>query len=123
MNKTHPVWSILRLVILLVSMITILYINASSFDANEIFAIIVVMVGACGAEGVSSAIAKDKHHPMWSSLRLFLVMLCLVVTLFLTANNFDKTEISSIVALFLTASGTEGMSTLVSKFIKKPASS
>jgi len=47
----HPIWSILRLVVLLVSMFGVLYINASNFDRTEIVSIVQLFIMAVGIEG------------------------------------------------------------------------
>lgn len=47
-------------------------------------------------------------HPIWSLIRLFLLMTALCVVLYLEAENFDGTELRSIVWVFLAAAGIEG---------------
>lgn len=53
------------------------------------------------------------QHPVWSLLRLAVVMVALCVTLWVNASQFDATEIKSIVTMFLVAAGAEGVSQLL----------
>ena len=48
------------------------------------------------------------EHVIWSLLRVAILMAALTAILFLTASNFDATEIRTIVLTFLFAAGTEG---------------
>lgn len=107
--SSHPVWGLSRLAVLLVTLTCILYLSASSFDKTELYTIIVVMTGAATAEGASSALSKSPDYPGIGLARLVLVMMTLTATLYMTATNFDKTELRVIVGLFLTAAGAEGV--------------
>lgn len=107
--SSHPVWGLSRLTVLLVTLTGILYLSANNFDKTELYTIIVVMVGAAVAEGASSALSKSPDYPAIGLARLALVMLTLTTTLYMTAKNFDKTELHVIVGLFLTAAGAEGI--------------
>lgn len=107
--STHPVWGLSRLAVLLITLTGILYLSANNFDKTELYTIIVVMAGAAVAEGASSALSKSPDYPAVGLARLVLVMLTLTATLYMTATNFDKTELRVIVGLFLTAAGAEGV--------------
>lgn len=50
----------------------------------------------------------DGAHPIWSLIRIFLLMTTLCVVLYLEAESFDVTELRSIVWIFLAAAGIEG---------------
>jgi len=50
----------------------------------------------------------DAAHPIWSLIRLFLLMSTLCVVLYLEASHFDVTELRSIVWVFIGAAGIEG---------------
>lgn len=114
-SASHPVWGMGRLCVLLGALPVILYMNASSFDKNEIMTIIVVMTGAVSVEGVSGVFGKAPNHPVWGFSRLVFVMITLIYTLYMTASHFDKTELNTIIALFLVAAGVEGTSGLINK--------
>lgn len=58
------------------------------------------------------------NHPVWPIIRLVIVMVALVVTLWLNASSFDKTEIRTIITMFLIAGGAEGASSFLSQFRK-----
>lgn len=107
--SSHPAWGLSRLAVLLITLTGILYLSANSFDKTELYTIIVVMAGAAVAEGASSALSKSPDYPAIGLARLVLVMLTLTATLYMTATNFDKTELRVIVGLFLTAAGAEGV--------------
>jgi hypothetical protein len=50
----------------------------------------------------------DPLHPVWSLLRLTVLMVALTVILALVAEKFDKTEIIAIVGTFTAGIGLEG---------------
>lgn len=52
---------------------------------------------------------SSASHPIWSLLRLVIFMVALVLTLWLNANQFDQTEIKTIITMFVVASGAEGV--------------
>lgn len=54
-------------------------------------------------------------HPVWSILRLAVVMAALTAILFVTANKFDDTEIRTIIYVFLFAAGVEGVPQVAGK--------
>ena len=109
LSSNHPAWGLSRLAVLLITLTGILYLSASSFDKTELYTIIVVMAGAAAAEGASSALSNSADYPSIGLARLALVMMTLTATLYMTATNFDKTELRVIVGLFLTAAGAEGI--------------
>jgi len=51
---------------------------------------------------------ENPRHPIWSIVRLSILMVTLCAVLFVTATNFDYTEIRTIIATFIGAAGTEG---------------
>ena len=51
---------------------------------------------------------KDHNHPIWPIVRLSILMLSMSFVLWLLSSNFDKTEIRSIILIFVTAASTEG---------------
>ena len=122
-NSAHPIWGFGRLCTILVALVVILYTSATMFDANEIYTIILVMIGGASVEGASAAFGKPANHPVWGFARLVVVMLTLSITLFLTATNFDKTEVQAIIILFLVAAGVESTTGIVRKFQNKAGDS
>ena len=56
---------------------------------------------------------SNASHPIWSLMRLLIYMIALVATLAFNANNFDSTEIKTIITMFVVASGTEGVTQFV----------
>jgi hypothetical protein len=122
-DSAHPVWGFGRLCTILVALIVILHISATAFDANEIYTLIIVMVSGASAEGASAAFGKPANHPAWGFARLVAVMVTLITTLYMTATNFDDTEVQSIVILFLVAAGVESVTGIVRKFQNKAGKS
>lgn len=63
-NPAHPIWSILRLTILMILLSLILYFNASDFDATEIKTLTQYFLAAASLEGgvavVKSLISKKE---------------------------------------------------------------
>ena len=53
-------------------------------------------------------ILTDTSHPLWSFLRLLVLMVSLTVVLYVNASNFDATEIRTLVTMFLLAASAEG---------------
>lgn len=51
---------------------------------------------------------SDPSHPMWSLLRLLILMASLLAILMLVAEKFDDTELKTIVGMFMVAGGIEG---------------
>lgn len=58
-NPNHPIWSLIRLLILMIAMCVILYINATHFDITEIRSIIGIFIAAASAEGISQFFKKE----------------------------------------------------------------
>lgn len=59
---THPIWSIIRLTVIMLSLTGILYLTAQSFDATEIKTLIASFVAIAGAEGLSSFFVNRKKE-------------------------------------------------------------
>lgn len=61
-SPAHPIWSILRLTILMIVLTLILYFNASDFDATEIKTLTQYFLAAASLEGgvavVKSMVSK-----------------------------------------------------------------
>ena len=55
-------------------------------------------------------------HPFWAVLRFALLMTAMCVTLWLTASDFDATEVRTIATMFLAAGATEGGVQLIRMF-------
>jgi len=51
----------------------------------------------------------EAKHPIWTSLRLIVLMSTMSFVLWLNATNFDETEMKSIIWVFLAATGVEGV--------------
>ncbi|QDP52446.1 MAG: hypothetical protein Unbinned1606contig1000_5 [Prokaryotic dsDNA virus sp.] len=56
--ESHPIWSILRTVILILGLTGLLYLNANNFDATELTTIIEMIVLAGGFEAAKKVLAK-----------------------------------------------------------------
>lgn len=52
---------------------------------------------------------NDAKHPIWAIIRLAILMVSMVIALWLNATHFDKTEMRSIITVFLAAAGAEGV--------------
>lgn len=52
----HPIWRLMRLVILMVTLCTVLYFSASKFDYTEVQSIILIFAAMAGIEGISMLI-------------------------------------------------------------------
>ena len=50
-NASHPIWSLIRLLILMATLSFVLWLNASHFDETELKSIIWVFMAAVGVEG------------------------------------------------------------------------
>lgn len=61
---------------------------------------------------------KDPSHPIWSLLRLLIMMLALIVVLWMNAEKFDKTEVQTIITMFLIGAGAEGVTQYLRGFGK-----
>lgn len=56
---------------------------------------------------------KDPSHPIWSLLRLVILMVALTLLLWFNASDFDSTEIRTIAGMFLMAASSEGLTQFV----------
>lgn len=64
-NGNHPIWKIMRLVVMMVALTAILYMNASEFDQTEIKTIIFAFLAGgmgVGIESVVRAIREGKGN-------------------------------------------------------------
>lgn len=59
---------------------------------------------------------KDAKHPIWALLRILVFMFALVVILYVNASSFDKTELRTIIGMFIVAASGE---TLTGLFTRK----
>lgn len=50
------------------------------------------------------------EHPIWSVVRLVVILLCLTGVLWMNAEHFDETEIRTILTMFFALAGVEGLS-------------
>lgn len=60
-DPKHPLWSLCRLAILMVSLVLVLWMNASHFDVTEIRTIITMFIVAASAEGATSLLSHFKR--------------------------------------------------------------
>lgn len=51
----------------------------------------------------------DQNHPIWPILRMALILGTLVFVLWMNASHFDETEIKTILTMFFTLLGAEGI--------------
>lgn len=58
-EANHPVWSIIRLVVILASMTWILWMNADHFDDTEIKTILTMFFALVGVEGITKVFTKS----------------------------------------------------------------
>ena len=58
---------------------------------------------------------QHSDHPIWSLIRLTILMIALTTILYFTANKFDETEIRTIITMFLITAGMEGLGHLATK--------
>ena len=61
----------------------------------------------------------DPSHPIWSVLRLLILMTALTIILYANASQFDVTELRTIITMFLFSTGIEG-ATQYARSFKKP---
>jgi fatty acid desaturase len=59
-DNEHPVWSLLRLVIMFTGITVFLYLNASVFDETEVATIVELMLLAGGFEMLKRKLANGK---------------------------------------------------------------
>lgn len=50
-DPKHPLWPLVRLSILMLTLVLVLWLQASNFDQTEIKAIILIFLAAAGVEG------------------------------------------------------------------------
>jgi len=58
---------------------------------------------------------QDPKHPIWSILRLVVLMVAMCVTLWSNASNFDVTELRSIITMFFVAASSEAVVGVLTK--------
>lgn len=63
-SSSHPIWSIVRLTVLMIALSGVLYATASKFDSTELHTIIYTFLAAASGEGIISMLKntlnKDK---------------------------------------------------------------
>lgn len=59
-DKNHPIWPLLRLVVMMASLTALLWLNASHFDATEVKTIIGMLIANVAAEGVPGLFRKGE---------------------------------------------------------------
>jgi len=59
-DTEHPVWSLIRLVIMFAGVTVFLYLNAATFDETEITTIVELMILAGGFEALKRKLANGK---------------------------------------------------------------
>jgi hypothetical protein len=59
-DSEHPVWSLLRLVIMFTGITVFLYLNSSAFDETEVTTIVELMLLAGGFEMLKRKLANGK---------------------------------------------------------------
>lgn len=55
----HPIWALLRLLIVNGTLIIVLWFTATKFDYTEIRTIITMFIGSTSVEGVVAALRKE----------------------------------------------------------------
>lgn len=60
MGNNHPIWSLIRLTILMTALCIILYINATRFDETELRSILWMFLAVAGLEGFGHLLSKNK---------------------------------------------------------------
>lgn len=61
-ERNHPIWSLARLVVTMVALVTTLWLNASHFDETEIKTLITMFLVAASAEGVTQFVGQFKRE-------------------------------------------------------------
>lgn len=59
-NPNHPLWSFLRLTVLMITLAFVLWMNASHFDQTEIRTLIYTFLAAATYEGVTQAFTRKR---------------------------------------------------------------
>lgn len=57
-NPDHPLWKLLRLLILMAAMTAILWVNASDFDVTEVKSVVMMLFALAGADGLERVVRK-----------------------------------------------------------------
>lgn len=57
-DAKHPIWSLARLIVLMIALVITLWLNASHFDETELRSIITMFIAASGVEGISQFFAR-----------------------------------------------------------------
>jgi len=60
LDPWHPIWTLLRLVAMMATLVTILYLTASRFDETELKTIIAMFIASAGIEGSVHMIQSKK---------------------------------------------------------------
>lgn len=61
-SPDHPIWALLRLVVLMITLTVVLWLNASNFDATEHRTIIWVFLAAASTEGISQLVRRRDNQ-------------------------------------------------------------
>ena len=59
-DPSHPIWSLIRLAVLMTALVIVLWLQASSFDSNEIITLVAVFVAASTIEGAIKKMTEMK---------------------------------------------------------------
>lgn len=62
-HPNHPLWSFLRLLVMMLALTYVLWLNASKFDATEMQTIITMFFVAAGAESGMHVFLKNRNGP------------------------------------------------------------
>ena len=57
----------------------------------------------------------DPSHPIWATIRVVVIAICVTLVLALNADNFDATELRSIAWIIPSLIGIEGVTKVLSK--------
>ena len=60
----------------------------------------------------------NSTHPVWSLLRLVVMVTGLTLVLWLSASEFDNTELQTIIGMFLIGGAAEGLPAVARMFTK-----
>lgn len=56
---------------------------------------------------------ENPSHPLWATIRFGAICVVVTFVLWRNANNFDETEVKTIIEIALMAGGYEGIATLM----------
>ena len=62
---------------------------------------------------------NSSNHPVWPIIRLGVMLGFLTLILYLTAHQFDQTELKTIIAMFVGGAAAEGLPGLAARFLDK----